>query len=128
MIYGIGTDLIETDRFTKKIKRNKSKFLSRLFSEKEIEYCGKGALIRTQAQCFAGRFVAKEAFLKALGTGLRNGLRWTDIEITNNSLGKPLIHLYNKAEQTIKDEHIRNVHISISHVKNHASAIVILEK
>ncbi len=128
MIYGIGTDLIETDRFTKKIQKNSSNFLTRLFSEKEIEYCRKGALIRTRAQCFAGRFVAKEAFLKALGTGLRNGLRWTDIEITNNSLGKPLIKLYNKAEQTVEDEHIRNIHVSISHVKNQASAIVILEK
>jgi len=128
MIYGIGTDLIETERFTEKIKQNNNTVLTRLFSEKEIDYCRKGALIRAQAQCFAGRFVAKEAFLKALGTGLRDGLRWTDIEIINDSLGKPSIHVYNKAKQMINDEHIRTIHVSISHVKSHASAIVILEK
>ncbi len=128
MIYGIGTDLIETDRFIDKLKINDEKFLARPFSPKEIEYCLKGAQIGAKAQCFAGRFAAKEALMKALGTGLRNGLRWTDVEIINNSLGKPLINLYNKAKQTIKDESIRNIHLSISHGRNHAIAVVILEK
>ncbi|MFO7891883.1 MAG: holo-ACP synthase [bacterium] len=128
MIYGIGTDLIETGRFKEKLNKNDEKIFTRLFSAKEIAYCRKGAQKSAQARCFAARFAAKEAFVKALGMGLRKGLRWTDIEIINNSSGKPLIHVYNKADRTVKDKEIRNIHVSISHARNHASAMVILEK
>lgn len=128
MIYGIGTDVIETDRFKEKLNQNDEKLLNRLFSAREIAYCRKGVQVSAQARCFAARFAAKESFMKALGTGLRNGLRWTDIEIINNSLGKPLIQVYNKAHSTVKDKAIRNIHLSMSHARNHASALVILEK
>ena len=128
MIYGIGTDLIETNRFKEILKKNNTRFLQRVFTEKEIAYCSQGAKVDTQAQCFAARFAAKEACLKALGIGLRHGLRWTDIEISNDSRGKPFLKVYNKAEQIIKNEKIINIHVSVAHIKNQASALVILEK
>ena len=128
MIYGIGTDLIETSRFKEILRENNTKFLYRVFSEQEITYCRKGAQVDTQAQCFAARFAAKEAFLKALGTGLGHGLRWKDIEIINDSSGKPLLKFSNQAEQIVQDAHIEHVHVSLSHTVSQASAIVILEK
>lgn len=128
MIYGIGTDLIETNRFKEILKKNNTRFLQRVFTEKEIAYCSQGAQLDTQAQCFAARFAAKEACLKALGIGLRHGLRWTDIEISNDSRGKPFLKLSHKVEQTVQEEHIINMHVSLSHTDSQAAALVILEK
>ena len=81
MICGVGIDLIEVDRIKKQLEKSSDRFCQSLFSEKEIAYCRRGANTRIQARHFAGRFAAKEAFLKAIGTGMRDGLRWKDIEI-----------------------------------------------
>lgn len=120
--------MIEKDRFKNKIKKNAEKFLKTLFTSIEIEYCKSGSNINSQARCFAGRFAAKEAFLKALGTGLRNGIKWTEIEIINDPLGKPLINVSGQAEDKIQEREIRQIHLSISHDRDNAAAMVILEK
>ena len=127
MIHGIGIDIIETGRIKNQIEKEGDRFYEKIFTKKEIEYCMQGANVSVQAQRLAGRFAAKEAFFKAVGTGLRNGLRWIDVEVMNDELGRPILILNNKALKMIKDRHISNLHISISHCIEYASAIVILE-
>ena len=128
MIHGIGIDLIETDRIKNQLKKNGERFYEKVFTNKEIEYCTQGANLSVRAQRFAGRFAAKEAFFKAVGTGLRSGLRWVDVEIVNDELGRPMIILKNKAFQIIEFETISNIQLSITHDRQSAVAIVILEK
>ena len=77
---------------------------------------------------YAARFSAKEAFLKAIGTGWRFGIRFADIEVYHDEYGKPMIRLYGKAEQLSKDEGISKIHVSLSHLKDMATAIVVVEK
>ena len=127
MIYGIGIDIIEIDRIKSEIQKN-GKFNRRVFTDQEIKYCERGANLNIQAQFYAGRFTAKEAFLKAIGTGLRGGLAWTDIQVTNDALGKPSLILANKALELINKAKISNIQLSISHSQNYATAIVVLEK
>lgn len=127
MIYGTGIDLIEIDRIKKELEKAKEKFCDMVFTNNEIAYCQRGANLNIQSQCFAGRFVAKEAFFKAIGTGLRDGIRWKDVEVMNNEMGKPELFLQNKALEIIKNENISNIQLSISHSNKVAAAIVILE-
>jgi len=127
MIRGVGIDLIEVDRIKKQLETSRDRFCQSVFSEKEIAYCRKGANTRIQARHFAGRFAAKEAFLKAMGTGLRDGLAWKDVEILNNALGQPELHLKNKAKETVDKQGITNIQLSISHGRDMAAAFVILE-
>lgn len=124
MVFGIGIDLIEVERIKKQLTSN-PRFAKRIFTQREIDYCeGK----KNQAQNYAARFAAKEAFFKALGTGWRDGLGFSQVEIINNELGKPEIILNGKAQQLAKDKGITNMQVSLSHIKNLASAIVVLEK
>lgn len=117
MIKGIGIDIIEIERITNAIDKNK-RFLQRIFTNQEIHYFSKrGYPINT----IAGSFAAKEAVMKALGTGLRN-FKWTDIEIHRNDLGKPSVMLYNNAEETANKNGIQEILITISHSKNYAVA------
>ena len=124
MIYGIGTDIIEVARVKKSIGTIGG-FKEKIFGEKEIEYCGSKA---NMYEHFAGRFAAKEAFLKALGTGWRNGIAFKEIEVVNNELGKPELKLKGKALKFIKDRCLILSGVSISHTKETAVAVVILEK
>ncbi|MFZ5518421.1 MAG: holo-ACP synthase [Candidatus Zhuqueibacterota bacterium] len=124
MIFGIGIDIIEVARVEKQIAGDDSGFLKRIFSEKEIGYC---ELKRNRAQHYAARFAAKEAFFKAIGIGWRNGLAWSEIEILDDDLGKPNIFLHGKAKQFIDENHIKQLHVSLSHLKETAVAVVILE-
>jgi len=123
MIFGIGVDIIEVERVAKKLQN--PLFRERIFSTAEIAYCNK---YHKAAEHFAGRFAAKEAFLKALGEGWQGRFSFADIEIYNNEEGKPQIRLYKKAEEAIEQYEIKNMHVSISHVKEMATAYVILEK
>ncbi len=82
----IGIDLCDINRFRRSVEKNGSRLLQKLFTADEIGFCKNRV---TKYECFAARFAAKEALLKALGTGLRNNLRWTDIEVKNDDLGKP---------------------------------------
>ncbi|MCD6329534.1 MAG: holo-ACP synthase [Candidatus Cloacimonetes bacterium] len=128
MIYGIGTDLVEVERIKKELASYGEKFMNMLFTESERIYCTRAENLAIQAQCFAARFAAKEAFLKALGSGLRGGLKWKDVEVVNNGLGKPELHMQNTAKQICDDAGINKIHVSLSHTKESAIAVVILEK
>ena len=97
-ILGIGTDLVNTKKFSKIIKKNK-KFIQRIYTKEEQNNC---SLKFNKLNCFAKRFAAKEAFSKALGTGISNGISFKGIEILNNSKGKPIIYLDKKNKKIVK--------------------------
>jgi len=122
VIIGTGIDIVEIERIEKAIRRNK-KFIHRFFTENEIEYF-KSRKNRTEV--IAGNFAAKEAFSKAVGTGIRN-FTLNDIEVLRDSLGKPYIRLYNGAFEYAGRLGITAVHVSISHCKEYAVASVITE-
>jgi holo-[acyl-carrier protein] synthase len=124
MIYGIGVDLIEIDRIKQAIERNGQRFVDRVYTKTEQEYCAQ----RPSFACYAARFTAKEAFLKALGTGLRKGMRWQDIEVYTDELGKPHVQLYGYLEERAKQEKFERVHLSLSHSSAYAIAQVVIEQ
>lgn len=125
MIYGIGIDLVENDRIEKIIQKWGDKFLLRVFSDREITYCKR----HTQAAIHYGaRFAVKESFLKAIGTGLGRGVKLLEIEVINEESGKPGISLSGGAQEYFMKAGITKIHLSITHTKNYASAMVLLEK
>lgn len=124
MIIGIGTDIIEVERIRKHVEAGFG-FREKVFTQKEIEYCESKT---NKAQNYAVRFSAKEAFLKAVGTGLRHGLSFLDIEVVNDEQGKPEIVLRGKAEEFIKQLGATNIQISLTHLRDWVNAIVIIEK
>lgn len=124
MIFGIGTDIIEVERVRKTIEKTKS-FKQKVFNIKEIEYCDS---LASPYQSYAVRFAAKEAFMKALGTGWRDGLAFNEIFVVNNDLGKPMLCLEGEAVSIIEKNGISNIHLSMSHIKDYATATIILEK
>lgn len=125
MICGIGIDLVENDRLAKIIAKWGSKFLQRVFSEGEIKYCEK----HVQAEInYGARFAAKESFLKALGMGLGMGIKLKEIEVAHDKKGKPELILHGGAKAQIEQRNIGKIHLSLTHTRNYASAIVLLEK
>ncbi len=124
MIVGIGIDMIEVERVLDKISKGTA-FKERIFSMREIEFCDTHA---KHAENYAARFAAKEAFLKATGRGLALGFNLADIEVLNDSLGKPYIELNN----SFRDEAVKNnwnkIHLSVSHLQTIACAVVIIEQ
>ena len=118
MIRGIGNDIIEIARIQKSIESHGSRFLKKLFTEKEQAYCQ--GTPDFQATRFAGRFAAKEAIAKALGTGFGESLSWLDIEITNDSAGKPLARLSESAAKRFGQPSLM---VSISHCHEYATAV-----
>jgi len=125
MIYGIGIDLVENERIEKIIEKWGDKFLQRVFSVKEVEYCRR----HVQAPIhYAARFAVKESFLKALGIGLGMGVKLREIEVARNSKGKPDLVLWGGAKAQIEKHKITKVHVSLTHTKKYATAFVILEK
>ena len=125
MIFGIGIDIIEVERIAKQVHDSSSTFIQKIFTEKEIAYCE--TKIKNKAQNYAARFAAKEAFFKAIGTGWRNGFRWQDIEVENDDLGKPMVAVSGTLKSFVEKKNILNIHVSLSHVKEMAVALVILE-
>lgn len=124
-IYGVGIDLVQVDRIRKSIDRWGLRFEERVFLQMEIDACDKR---KNRAGCLAMRFAAKEAFVKALGTGMRPPLRWRDIEVRNNSLGKPEIHLSESAQELCRTLGIRSWHLSLTDDGAYSAAVVILER
>lgn len=124
MIYGIGVDLIEIDRMERAIMRSGQRLVERLYTPGERAYCG---VKRLPYPCFAARFACKEAFLKALGTGLRKHMRWHDIEVRRDPLGKPFLHLHGYLRERCAAAGIQRIHLSLSHSAGHAIAQVVLE-
>lgn len=124
MISGIGVDIVENVRFQRFLDENNQPLLDRLFTSAEQQHC---QARKQKASCLAARFAAKEAFLKALGTGLRDGISWLDIEVANDTLGKPSLMLSGKAEEIFKEMRLTTSHLSLSHDGGHAVAMVVVE-
>jgi holo-[acyl-carrier protein] synthase len=112
------------DRIEKAVERWGYRFLKRIFTPAEIERCQKRA---RPAQCLALRFAAKEAFAKALGLGMRKGLRWRDIEVVHDNFGKPDLLLHNQAQRLLEDVEASRTWLSLSDERESALAVVVLE-
>ena len=125
-IFGIGTDIVNIKRMQKLLKSNSNNFKNRIFSKNEIIYCEKK---RNPSSFYAKRFAAKEALSKALGTGIRKGINFKDIEVINNNFGKPNIKLKGTTAIFLKKK-IRNkkysIYVSLSDDTQWAQATVIL--
>jgi len=124
LIFGAGTDIIEVERVEEKLLRTAS-LKNKLFTPTEIAYCESK---HRPALHFAARFAAKEAFLKAMGTGWSGGHQFSEIEIINNSLGKPLLYVHGKVKEFCEAHGIGAMEVSLTHIKDVASAVVVLEK
>jgi holo-[acyl-carrier protein] synthase len=124
LVFGIGADIIEIRRVEEKLRRT-SGLKTRVFTPREIAYCE--AKVKS-AQHFAARFAAKEAFLKAIGTGWSGGYRFVDIEILNNEQGKPELAVRGKVRDFCEKNGITRFHVTLSHIKDLAKAVVVLEK
>jgi holo-[acyl-carrier protein] synthase len=124
MISGIGIDVIEVQRIKESMERFGDRMLNRLFTKPEIEYC---SARKNPALHLAGRFAAKEAAFKALGKGWGGDISWKDVEITNLPSGAPQIAFYGKALELKNSKNITGAFVSISHIEQIATAIVIVE-
>lgn len=123
MIVGLGTDIIETERIEELMARGTT-YLQTIFTPAEIAYCESKS---RKSQHYAARFAAKEATLKALGTGWRNGAAFCDIEVVNDSDGSPRVRVSGKVQQLFEQHGIQHSSISISHTHQNAIAVIILE-
>ena len=121
-IPGIGTDIVECLRIAQMIEHHGEQFINRVYSEHEIGYCSSR---KAATQHFAGRWAAKEAVMKAMGTGWRRGVDWRDIEIRNSANGQPVIAMRAGIRDLIEELGIGEVMISISHCRSHATAYAI---
>ena len=122
-IVGHGIDLVETARMSRLVAEHGQRFLDRCFTPLEQEYCARSA--KRQVEHLAGRFAAKEAVLKALGTGWRGGIAWTDIEVRSEPNGQPRIVLTGQCVRIAAELGITSWHLSISHIETHAVASAI---
>ncbi|MFT3909602.1 MAG: holo-ACP synthase [Ferruginibacter sp.] len=123
MILGTGIDMIEVERVSEKMSRAEG-FREMVFSKNEIEYC---ETKKHKFEHYAARFAAKEAFYKAIGAGWMNGTAFNEIEITNDEKGKPSLILLGGTAQLMDQMGIKHIHVSLTHLKTMASAIVIIE-
>lgn len=123
MIAGVGIDMIETSRVREKMERGMG-FRELVFSVNEIQYCEAKT---NKYEHYAARFAAKEAFFKALGTGWKNGTAFNEIEISNDDAGKPEIIFLGETAKTIQVLSIAKISVSLSHLKDIAAAVVIVE-
>lgn len=124
MIYGIGTDIVEVDRIAAKMEKGTG-FRDLVFTPHEITYCDAQV---NPSQHYAARFAAKEAFLKAMGTGWGHGkINFNEIEICNDETGKPLLRLTGNATSSYNELQIKQILVSLSHVKATAIAMVVIE-
>jgi len=124
MIIGTGIDIVNIERIERVMGRWGDHFLGRVYTEREISWCQRKS---HSPECFAIRFAAKEAFLKAIGTGLRNGIEWTDIEVENDPIGKPLLSLHRRAKEVAHARRIERIFLTLSHDRPFAVAHVLLE-
>ena len=124
MIVGIGTDLAEVSRIRESIVRFGDRFLNRIYTEGERAYAQSKANAHER---FAARFAAKEAAMKAIGTGWNLGVTWKDFEVVNERSGRPKLLLHGVAQKIAKKIRADRVSISLTHTKEMAFAIVILE-
>jgi holo-[acyl-carrier protein] synthase len=124
MIVGTGIDIAEVPRIRQSIERFGERFLRRVFTEGEIRYCDSKM---NRAERYAARFAAKEAAMKALGTGWNHGVRWIDCEVVRQPSGRPTISFHGKAAEFAAGLRVKNAALSLSHTAEQAIAQVILE-
>jgi len=124
MIIGIGIDMIEVDRVTEKIGRGQG-FREKIFSVNEILFCESKV---NSGENYAARFAAKEAFLKATGQGLALGYNLSDIEVISDTNGKPSLELNGTFKQLATEHNWNKIHVSLSHLKSVACAVVVIEE
>ena len=118
----VGIDIIEIKRIERLFSANED-FLRRIYTEKEVEYCKQK---KNKYQHFAARFASKEAMFKALGTGWVGNMKWPDIELLNDEMGRPYLNLYGSVKEMAEKKHIDNISVSLSHCKEYAIAQVLL--
>jgi holo-[acyl-carrier protein] synthase len=118
-IIGIGTDIVECVRIARMIERHGEMFLERVYTPREIRYC-QGR--KRSTEHFSGRWAAKEAVLKCLGTGWRKGLSWTDMEVRSDAVGNPRLHLCGAARDRAKELQIADILLSIAQCRAYATA------
>jgi holo-[acyl-carrier protein] synthase len=121
LIFGIGTDIVKVARVRDALKKHPDRFRQRVFTPAEVEFCES---LADKYPSYAGRFAAKEAFSKALGTGLRGAIGWSEVEILDNERTRPAIRAHGRAATILAG---RRTHLSISHLDDYATAIVIIE-
>jgi holo-[acyl-carrier protein] synthase len=124
MIVGTGTDLCEVGRIRSSFERFGERFRDRVFTPFEIAYVERKA---NRFERYAARFAAKEAGMKAIGTGWKGGVTWHDFEVTNQPSGKPTLHFHGSAARIAESLRVRNVSLSMTHTAEMALAQVILE-
>ena len=124
MIVGTGIDIAEVPRIREAIARHGQRFLNRIFTEGEIQYCESKA---NRVERYAARFAAKEAGMKAIGTGWNHGVRWRDIEVARKPGGRPTLLLHGKAAEFAARLGATNIALSLTHTAQQAMAQVILE-
>jgi holo-[acyl-carrier protein] synthase len=125
MIFGTGIDIVDISRFERFVREGKDALFQRVFTSAEIEYCSRK---KRSAQHFAIRFAAKEAFFKACGLGLREGMSWKDVEVVKNDLGKPDLELHGRAAAIFAELELMRSHTALSHDGAYAVAMVVLER
>lgn len=123
MLLGIGVDICEVQRFDR--LSEDEFFLKRIFTEDEINFCNR---IKRKSECFAARFAAKEAFLKAIGIGIGEGVSFLEIEVKKDKSGKPYFGIYGGTYETLKKLGGAEIHLSLSHEKSAAIAFVVISK
>ena len=124
MILGSGVDLAEVDRIKQSIERFGDRFINRIYTEREIAYVERKA---NKAERYAARFAAKEAGMKALGTGWRRGIQWKDFEVINLPSGRPTLVLHGEAENIAAQLGVKSVQLSLTHTSRDGLAYVIFE-
>ena len=124
MIFGIGVDIVQISRIEQAMERHGDKFAKKILAENEFqEYLANNKKVNFLAK----RFAAKEAFAKALGTGFTNGLTLKQIQVTHNTIGRPILILTDHAKQQTEQLNIRHYHVSLSDEREHVVAFVTLE-
>ena len=124
MIKGLGVDTIELERIERVYREYNPRFIDRVYSTEEKEYALR---FKDPVPRLAARFAAKEACMKALGTGWNLGVRWRDISVVNNRMGKPELVLSGNAKDFFKRMGADHIHLSITHSRKYATAVVIFE-
>ncbi len=123
-VLGVGVDLVENARIEHSLERFRERFLHRVFTTGEIEYCQS---MKYPARHFAARFAAKESVSKAFGTGIGQAMGWRDIDVHREGSGQPFVVLEGGAKQLASDRGVSKVWISLSHTEHHAVATAVLE-
>jgi holo-[acyl-carrier protein] synthase len=124
LIVGLGVDIAEVGRVKAAIERHGEVFLRRVYTQREIEYCER---FKNKFERYAGRFAAKEAAMKALGTGWARGVRWVDVEVVRQKGGRPTMALAGEAGKVAERLGVKNIALSITHTETQALAQVIFE-